>query len=61
VTSEADRLLTTIEAAQRLGISARTLEKWRYEHNGPTVTRMGRVVRYDPKDLETYKEEHKQP
>jgi excisionase family DNA binding protein len=48
------QLLTTAAAAERLELSVRTLEKWRYERRGPTYRRMGRTVRYDTDDLDRW-------
>lgn len=45
---------TPSEAAEILGVSVHTLEKWRrsgYEGIGPRYRLHGRHVRYDPRDL----------
>jgi hypothetical protein len=42
------------EAARRLGTSVRTLQKWRWNGNGPKFIRLGRAVRYDPADLSAF-------
>jgi predicted DNA-binding transcriptional regulator AlpA len=39
------------EAARRLGVSERTLEKWRVNGRGPKFVRLGRAVAYDPTDI----------
>jgi predicted site-specific integrase-resolvase len=44
-------LLTQKEAAHRLGISTRTLERYRTTGAGPAFTRLGKLVRYRPEDL----------
>lgn len=50
-----ERLLTTAEAAERLGISQRTLEQWRGRGNGPIYRKLGsHTVRYDPIDLRRF-------
>lgn len=46
--------LTTIEAAQYLRISARTLEKCRYLGGGPAFRKFGRMVRYTSEDLDEW-------
>jgi excisionase family DNA binding protein len=53
-------LLTAREAARALAISERTL--WSLTNNGdiPSV-RIGRAVRYDPRDLDRWIERQKQP
>jgi excisionase family DNA binding protein len=47
-------LLTTAEAAGRLGLSPRTLEKWRSNGNGPRYRKLGAAVRYRVADLEAF-------
>jgi excisionase family DNA binding protein len=44
-------LITQKEAARRLGISTRTLERYRVTGTGPAFTRLGKLVRYRPEDL----------
>ena len=50
------RLLTEREAAERLGLSVRTLQKWRLLGSGPEFLKLGHAVRYDPAALERYLE-----
>ena len=52
-TSSAE-LLTTATAALRLGVSPRTLEKWRVSGDGPTFLKVGRRVVYAASDLDTW-------
>lgn len=47
-------LLLPKEAARRLGLSPSTLAKMRVRGDGPPFVKLGRSVRYDPSDLETY-------
>ena len=43
------RLLTTKEAAAFLNVSPKTLEKWRWNGEGPTFQKFGnKLVKYDP-------------
>ncbi|MCC7261583.1 MAG: helix-turn-helix domain-containing protein [Candidatus Latescibacteria bacterium] len=44
-------LLTTREAARRLGLAAGTLQNWRIRGEGPAFVRLGKAVRYDEHDL----------
>ena len=44
-------LLTTRQAAERLGLSPRTLERYRVTGEGPRFRKIGRWVRYTPEDL----------
>jgi excisionase family DNA binding protein len=51
--------LTPEQAAELLGVSVHTLEKWRrsgYEGVGPRYRLHGRHVRYDPRDLLAWSE-----
>ena len=49
------RLLTTVEVANRLGISRRTLEDWRLRGSGPIYRKLGNhLVRYSPADLDSF-------
>jgi hypothetical protein len=47
-------LLPTRYAAARLGLSPRTLERWRVLGTGPVFRRLGRAVRYALVDLEAF-------
>ena len=46
--------IDTIRAARFVGVSKRTLEKWRYEGNGPPFLKLGRRVLYNVGDLEEW-------
>lgn len=48
---ELHRGLTTLEAAQFLGISKHTLENARVSGRGPPFHRVGRLVRYTLQDI----------
>lgn len=47
-------LLTIDEASQYLKIPVKTLRKWRLERSGPPSMKLGRHVRYDKADLDTW-------
>ena len=47
-------LLDTTHAARFLGLGERTLQNWRVRGEGPRFMRLGRCVRYDPRDLAEY-------
>lgn len=54
-TPEASELLTTAQAAERLGLAEKTLEAWRWRGGGPPFVRLSaRAVRYRPEDLQTW-------
>jgi predicted DNA-binding transcriptional regulator AlpA len=48
------RLHTEKEEAERLNLSVRTLQSWRYKGGGPPYLRLGSVVRYDPAAVDTW-------
>jgi excisionase family DNA binding protein len=51
----ADPLLNTSEAAEYLGTSRPTLERWRADRRGPPVVYLGkRIVRYRQSDLDEF-------
>jgi hypothetical protein len=45
---------STDAAAAHLGISSRTLEKWRLTGDGPPYIKLGRRVVYDLQDLDAW-------
>lgn len=53
-------LMTEKEAAQFLGFSVRTLQKWRVTGNGPFFVRASaRAIRYQRPDLKRWVEERR--
>lgn len=50
----ADRLLTTADAADWLGLAPYTLRRWRSEGRGPHWVKVGRLARYRHRDLEVF-------
>mgnify|MGYP001203675018 CR=1 FL=1 len=51
--------LTTSQAAEILGLSAKTLANWRVSGKGPEFHRLGGAVRYHPNDLNAWVERGK--
>ena len=49
-----DQLLTTDQAAERLGVSPNHLEKLRVIGGGPGFVKLGRAVRYEPTALQDW-------
>jgi predicted DNA-binding transcriptional regulator AlpA len=47
-------LINETEAAQKLGLSVKTLRRWRWAGNPPPFLKIGAAVRYDPADLEAF-------
>ncbi len=55
-------LLNQKDAARFLGLSARTLESWRWRGQGPAYVRIGRNrVRYHRRDLEAFLDRNRVP
>ena len=48
------RYLPTEAAAAYLGLSCRTLEKWRLTGDGPPFSQLGKAVRYDVVELDRW-------
>lgn len=47
----APQLISTREAAAKLGVSPATLVDWRFRRRGPKYTKVGRLIRYCEQDL----------
>jgi predicted DNA-binding transcriptional regulator AlpA len=54
VSDEPDRLWGVREVAEFLGVPAATLYQWRYQGYGPPGARVGRYLRYDPRDVRAW-------
>ncbi|NIR87367.1 helix-turn-helix domain-containing protein [Candidatus Bathyarchaeota archaeon] len=50
------RLLTAEQVATLTGLSRETLAQWRSQRRGIPYLKIGRAVRYDPNDVQTYLE-----
>jgi predicted DNA-binding transcriptional regulator AlpA len=49
-----DEVISQDEAARRLGLSVRSLERHRVAGTGPKFIKLGRLVRYRPKDISSW-------
>ena len=46
---------TESEAAEYLGISKKTLQRWRFDHKGPAYAKLnGKLIRYHQADLDEW-------
>ncbi len=45
------RLIDEHAAASLLGLSVKTLRRWRWSGGGPSYVKLGRCVRYDPAEI----------
>lgn len=52
--SEAKFILDETQTAEALGVSARTLQKWRQEGKGPKFVKLSRRRGYRPCDIEEF-------
>ncbi|CAM5526006.1 hypothetical protein STANM337S_04097 [Streptomyces tanashiensis] len=49
-----DRYLTPVDVAELLGVPIETIYQWRRKRTGPRGFRVGRHVRFDPTDVQTW-------
>jgi predicted site-specific integrase-resolvase len=49
-----DAIRNEVEAAEYLGISPRTLQRWRVQGFGPKFVKLGKKVGYTDRDLADY-------
>jgi len=49
-----EQLLTQAAVSNLLGISEKTLERWRIYSKGPTAIKVGGAVRYRPSDVQEW-------
>jgi hypothetical protein len=49
-------LLTETEAAEKLRVSKKTLQAWRWLRKGPNYVKVGRSVRYLGNDLKSFRD-----
>jgi len=48
------RLMTVEEVAEYLCVPVSTLYQWRHKGTGPAAYRVGRFLRYDPVDVQSW-------
>ena len=58
---ETDVLMNEQQAAQRLNVAVKTLQKWRVVGGGPRFVKLGRCVRYTLADLGDFIAVHRVP
>ena len=52
--SSSTSFLNEHQVADHLCISVATLQRWRWANKGPVYFKMGRSVRYDEKDVQSF-------
>ena len=57
--NDLDQLLTEKEAAELICYSQRALQNWRIRGGGPEYIKIGRLVRYQRRDVEAFIQERK--
>lgn len=50
--------LNTVQAAKELGVSERTMRRWRARNEGPAFLEFGSIVRYEPAALQEFKKQN---
>lgn len=58
VTPAPERLWSTAELAEYLGVPVKTIHQWRYMQKGPRGFRVGRHLRFRPADVRAWENEH---
>lgn len=53
------QLLSTPQAATRIGVRPATMRTWRSQGRGPKWVSAGRLVRYDIQDIDRWISEHR--
>ena len=51
---EKEPLLTEKQAGEFLRVEVKTLQYWRWKGGGPQFIKIGRLVRYQPADLQAF-------
>lgn len=59
MSTTASKLLDIFVAAERLDVSVGTLRSWIIQGTAPTYVRVGRLIKFDPKDVEAFIEARK--
>lgn len=57
VTPAPERLWSTAELAEYLGVPVKTIHQWRYMQKGPRGFRVGRHLRFRPADVRAWEDE----
>ena len=52
-----ERLWSTAELAEYLGVPVKTIHQWRYKRKGPRGFRVGRHLRFRPADVRAWEDE----
>jgi excisionase family DNA binding protein len=52
-----ERLWTTAQLAEYLGVPVKTIHQWRYMQKGPRGFRVGRHLRFRPADVRAWEDE----
>lgn len=56
VKANARDLMDEAALADFVGVTLKTLQKWRWQRTGPTFVKMGRLIRYRREDVERWLE-----
>lgn len=56
-TATPERLWSTAQLAEYLGVPVKTIHQWRYMQKGPRGFRVGRHLRFRPADVRAWEDE----
>ncbi len=56
-TSTPERLWSTAQLVEYLGVPVKTIHQWRYLQKGPSGFRVGRHLRFRPADVRAWEDE----
>jgi hypothetical protein len=54
ISAQLDRYISSVEAAEYLGVDVRLLENWRSQGRGPRYRKFSKLVRYSIADLKAF-------
>jgi transcriptional regulator with XRE-family HTH domain len=59
VSSNQKTFLSRQECAERIGVSVRTLDRWRFSGEGPSYYKIQKAVKYEEQDIDSYLDNQK--
>ena len=59
MSSKQKTFLSRQQCAERIGVSVRTLDRWRFSGEGPSYYKIHKAVKYEEQDIENYLDSQK--
>lgn len=59
MSSNQKTFLSRQECAERIGVSVRTLDRWRFSGEGPSYYKIQKAVKYEEQDIDSYLDNQK--